>query len=297
MSRRTSLAAAALAAVSLLSACGRAAQQKPGGPTVPAHSSPATAPVARRSPPGIPVPRHVVVVIMENHSYSQIIGNPAAPYLNRLARQGRSLVHMQSVTHPSEPNYLALFSGSTHGISDDSCPHTFSGPNLGSQLRAAGYGFVGWAEGLPYTGSQACIAGDYARKHAPWVNFANLPRRTNRPFRVFPSDYAKLPAVSFVVPNLQHDMHDGTIGQGDRWVRRHLAGYARWARAHTSLFVVTWDEDGTPNRIPTIITGAGVGHGRITRPVTLYSLLRLLEDLYRLRHLGAARTAPVIPLG
>lgn len=276
MKRAVALVAAALAAV----APGACAGAAPSGGSTPPR----------------PRPDHVVVVILENHAYGDIIGNPSAPYLNRLARHGRSLTRMHAVSHPSEPNYLALFSGSTHGIRDDSCPHRFPGPNLGSQLRSAGYSFVGWAEGLPHTGSPACLAGDYARKHAPWVNFTNLPPRTSRPYRLFPRDYAKLPTVSLVVPNLQHDMHDGTIAQGDRWVRRHLAGYARWAKTHHSLFVVTWDEDGTSNHIPTIITGAGVGPGRISRPVTLYSLLRLLEDLYGLRHLGAARTAPVIPL-
>ncbi|HET6876381.1 MAG TPA: alkaline phosphatase family protein [Jatrophihabitans sp.] len=280
-----SLLAAALVALGVVAAQVTPANSTPAGPS----STPAA---------GISKPRHVVVVILENHSYREVIGNPAAPYLNRLARTGRSLTHMRGITHPSEPNYLALFSGSTHGIRDDSCPHRFPGANLGSQLRAAGYSFVGWAEGLPRTGSPACVAGEYARKHAPWVNFANLPKRVSRPFGQFPHNYAKLPTVSFVVPNLLHDMHDGTIGQADRWVQRNLAGYARWAKTHDSLLVVTWDEDdgSARNHIPTIITGAGVGRGPLARPVTLYSLLRLLEDLYRLPHLGHARTARPIPL-
>jgi acid phosphatase len=76
-------------------------------------------------------PDHVVVVMMENHSYSDVIGSPAAPYLNSLAAQGASFDNSFAITHPSEPNYLALFSGSTQGVTDDSCPHTFSGSNLG----------------------------------------------------------------------------------------------------------------------------------------------------------------------
>ena len=72
---------------------------------------------------------------MENHAYSEILGQPDAPYLNSLARSGAVLTQSYAVTHPSEPNYLALFSGSTQGLSDDSCPHTFDCPNLAVALH------------------------------------------------------------------------------------------------------------------------------------------------------------------
>jgi len=74
----------------------------------------------------VPTPAHVVVVIEENHGYSQIIGSPQAPYINTLATQGALFTKSYALTHPSQPNYLGLFSGSTQGITDDSCPHTFS---------------------------------------------------------------------------------------------------------------------------------------------------------------------------
>ena len=91
----------------------------------------------------------------------------------------------------------------------------------------------------------------------PWTNFPNLPASINKTFRAFPSNYADLPDVSFVIPNMIHDMHDGTIGQADSWLRSRLGGYATWARTHNSVLVLTWDEDdfGVRNQIPTVIVG------------------------------------------
>lgn len=242
---------------------------------------------------------HVVIAMMENHAYSQIIGSRDAPYLSSLARSGANLTRMSAITHPSQPNYVALFTGSTHGVIDDRCPVHVPGANLGTQLLHAHLGFAGYAEGLPRTGSTTCVAGPYARKHVPWADSADLPPSVNRPFTDFPHDFASLPTVSFVVPDLDHDMHNGSVAQGDSWVRTHLSAYASWARTHQSLLIVTWDEDddrSAANRIPTIIVGAGVRAHTVDRAVTLYSLLRLVEDRYALPHLGAAARAASIPL-
>ena len=76
----------------------------------------------------VPEPAHTVVVVMENHSYADIIGNRAAPFINELARRGALFTHSSAITHPSEPNYLALFSGSTQGVTDDGCPNRFTAP-------------------------------------------------------------------------------------------------------------------------------------------------------------------------
>lgn len=244
----------------------------------------------------MPRPSHTILVILENHSYSDIIGNPEAPYLNSLATHGASFTRSFATTHPSEPNYLALFSGSTHKITSDSCPHTFTGRNLGSELRTAHDSFTGFSEGLPRTGYLGCSDGAYARKHNPWVNFADLPRSTNRPFSSFPARFSALPTLSVIVPNLNHDMHDGTVAQGDRWVSRHLGPYVRAARRHHGLLIVTWDEDdgSTPNRIPTIIVGADVKPGRYAERINDYRLLCTLESAYGLPLLGhSARERPI----
>ncbi|HEY9242904.1 MAG TPA: alkaline phosphatase family protein, partial [Streptosporangiaceae bacterium] len=242
-------------------------------------------------------PQHTVIVLEENHGYGEVIGSPQAPYLNQLARQGALFTSSRAITHPSEPNYLALFSGSTQGVTDDSCPHRFTTPDLAAELIAAGRTFAGYAENLPATGSAACSAGEYARKHVPWTNFSNLPAADSKPFSAFPAGhYARLPTVSFVIPNLCDDMHDCPVASGDSWLRAHLSGYASWARTHDSLLIITWDEnDGSPgNQIPTILAGQPVRSGRYAEPITHYSVLRTVEELYRLPLTGHAATAALI---
>ena len=244
----------------------------------------------------VPRPDHVVVLIMENHSAVNILGNPAAPYLNALAAAGASMTQSFAITHPSQPNYVAMFSGSTGGIVDDSCPNTLTGDNLGSELIAAGLGFTTYSEDLPSVGYTGCTAGNYARKHNPAVNFTNIPPSSNQPLTAFPTDYTTLPAVSYVVPNLQNDMHDGTIAQGDSWVQANLKPYVSWATTHNSLLVVTWDEDdyGSNNQIPTLIVGAGVVPGTYPEHINHYDMLRTLQDAYGLAPIGASATAKPI---
>jgi acid phosphatase len=95
--------------------------------------------------PTLPKPDHIVMVIEENHSYSQIIGSPDAPYINRLVAQGAVFTQSFGLTHPGQPNYLALFSGSTQGVTDNSCPHIFTTPNLEHALLAAELTFAGYS--------------------------------------------------------------------------------------------------------------------------------------------------------
>jgi phosphatidylinositol-3-phosphatase len=245
----------------------------------------------------LPHPDHVVVVVMENRSFDDIIGNPRAPYINGLAAGGALFTRSYAVAHPSQPNYLALFSGSTQGVTSDACPLSFGGPNLATSLVAAGYSFTGYAEDLPSPGYTGCsAAGSYARKHSPWVNFTNVPASANQPLTSFPSRYAALPTVSFVIPNLDNDMHDGTLAQADSWLHTHLGGYAAWAAAHNSLLVVTADEDdrSSDNRIATLLVGQPVAPGRYSERIDHYSVLRTIEDAYGLPRLGAsAQAAPI----
>jgi acid phosphatase len=241
----------------------------------------------------IPRPAHVVIVMLENHSLDEVLGGGQSPYLSGLAAGGAVLTQSYAITHPSEPNYLAIFSGSTQGVTDDACPVDFRGANLAASLLAARLSFIGYAEDLPGAGSTVCSSGAYARKHAPWVDFPSLPVALNQPFSAFPSDYARLPTVSFVIPNLQHDMHDGSIGEADAWLRANLSGYASWSRAHDSLLIITADEDdqSADNNIPTIVYGAHVRAGQYGQHITHYSLLRTIEDMYRLPALGASASA------
>ena len=254
----------------------------------------------------LPRPDHIVLVIEENHAYSQIINSPDAPYINRLATQGALFTQSFGLTHPSQPNYLAIFSGSTQGITDNSCPHTFTTPNLGHALLAKGLTFAGYSEDLPAIGSLMCSEGPYARKHNPWVNWQDsaangLPATTNLPMTNFPTEYSALPTVSIVVPNQLNDMHSGNnsemIQAGDRWLQAHLDAYVQWAQQHNSLLIVTWDEDNGKenNRIATLFVGPMVRAGRYGQRITHYNILRTIEDLYGLSHSGASANAtPII---
>jgi hypothetical protein len=252
----------------------------------------------------VPKPDHVVIVIEENHSYSEIIGNSAAPYINSLAQQGANFSNSFGVTHPSEPNYLALFSGSTQGVTDDGCGYKFSTPNLGRNLLNAAYSFTGYSEDLPSVGSTVCSFQNYWRKHNPWVNWQtdispspnDLPVNVNQPLTSFPADFTQLPTVSIVVPNQQNDMHDGTVQQADSWLQSHIGPYVQWAATHNSLLIVTWDEDDSSsgNHIPTIFVGPMVRPGIYSESINHYNVLRTLEDMYALPYAG--QSANAIPI-
>jgi acid phosphatase len=244
----------------------------------------------------VPTPAHVVVVIEENHGYSQIIGSPEAPYINTLATQGALFTKSHALTHPSQPNYLGLFSGSTQGITDDSCPHTFSAQSLESELIAAGKTLVSYSEGLPAVGSTVCTSGLYVRKHAPWTDFSKDHSSDHQPFTSFPTNFAKLPTVAWVIPNLDDDMHDGTIQQADSWLQTNLMAYATWAKHNNSLLIVQWDEDqGTStNHIATIFVGPMVKPGKYSETINHYNILRTIEDMYGLAHLGGSAGAKAI---
>lgn len=244
----------------------------------------------------LPRPAHVVIVVEENRG--NILGNSAAPFMNALATHGANMTQSFAETHPSEPNYLALFAGTTLGVTRDSCPvNGGNTPNLGSELLSAGYTFAGYAEDLPAAGSPACSAGKYARKHVPWTNFANVPPANSLPFSAFPmGDYANLPTVSFVIPNNDDNMHDGSIAQADAWLSRNMSGYANWAVANNSLLIVTWDEDddSSRNQIATMIYGAHVQPGTYPEQINHYSVLSTLEQMYGLPKTGnAANAAPI----
>jgi phosphatidylinositol-3-phosphatase len=140
--------------------------------------------------------------------------------------------------------------------------------------------------------------GCYPASLDPWVNFTNVPPANSVPFSSFPpsSDYASLPTVAFVIPNLDNDMHDGSVAQGDAWLNNNLSAYATWAKANNSLLVVTWDEDdnGENNQIPTIFYGANVKTGAYGEPVTHYNVLSTLEQMYGLNTTGNAANVPAI---
>jgi len=236
-------------------------------------------------------PDHVVIVIEENRSVSQILGYPGAPFLNHLAAHGATFTDFYALTHPSQPNYIHLFSGESLGVIDNEVPAgtPFNAPNLASALFAAGRTFANYSEDLPFAGFDGATFGAYASKHNPAVHWQSpspgvfqLPLDVNKPFSDFPTDYSTLPTVSIVIPNLNNDMHDGTVEQGDAWLAQHIGPYAQWAMSNNSLLIITWDEDEFEqrNRIPTILYGPMIRVGEYQSTYTLHNLLRTLCDLY-----------------
>jgi acid phosphatase len=240
----------------------------------------------------VPAFDHIVLVMFENHAYSQINGSSSAPTFNSLAGQGAKFTQAYGITHPSQPNYAAIFSGSTQGMTSDSCPHTFSTDNLGKQLIAAGKTFKGYSESMPSAGYTGCSSGQYQRKHNSWVNFSNVPTASNLRYSDFPSsaNYATLPTVSFVTPNMCNDMHDCSVGTGDTWLKNNLTAYATWAKTHNSLLVITFDEDngGSSNHIFTAFVGAHTQVGTFSNQINHYNVLSTIESSYGLAHLNSA---------
>ncbi|GAB3206343.1 alkaline phosphatase family protein [Nocardia tengchongensis] len=240
----------------------------------------------------VPAFDHIVVVMFENHAYSQINGSSSAPYFNSLAGQGAKFTQSFGVTHPSEPNYLAMFSGSTQGITDDSCPHTFSGNNIGNQLITASKTFKSYSEAMPSDGYTGCTSGTYARKHNAAPFFSNVPATSNVRFSTFPTsaNYASLPTVSYVAPDLCNDMHDCSIKTGDNWLKNNMDAYAQWAKTHNSLLIVTFDEDngGSSNHIFTTFVGAHTQVGSFSNQINHYNVLSTIESAYGLAHLNPA---------
>ncbi len=252
----------------------------------------------------LPVPDHVVVLIEENHGYSQIIGSSSAPYINALATDAMSasFTSMYGVEHPSQPNYLDLFSGGNQGITNNNLPAShFTTANLARELINAGKTFISYAQTLPSAGSDVATSGKYARKHNPITNWMGtgtnqISSTLNQPFTAFPTNYSTLPTVSFVIPNLDNDMHDGTIATGDTWFHNNLDAYVQWAKTHNSLFILIYDEDdgNYSNRIPMIFTGPMVKSGTVATTYNLYNVLRTLEDMYGTSHAGNAASVSAI---
>ncbi len=231
---------------------------------------------------------HIVVAIEENHSYAQVIGSGSAPYINSLVSHGALFTNSHAVSHPSEPDYLALFAGSTFGISSDACPEHLAQPDLGGELLGIGDSFAGYSESMPSAGFAGCFfpgSALYARKHNPWADFSDLAgKQTNKPFSSFPGTFSALPTVSFVIPNQLEDMHSGSISAADSWLKDHLDGYVKWAKTHNSLFILTWDEDNgtSANHIATIFVGAHVKIGHYSESIDHYNVLRTIEAIYGL---------------
>ncbi|WP_051970334.1 alkaline phosphatase family protein [Kitasatospora azatica] len=245
-------------------------------------------------PPTTTGPDHVVVAVMENHGLAEITGNPAAPYVNSLFSQGTSYTNDTGKSHPSLPNYLDLYSGSTQGQDGSDTCVSLAADNLGTRLDGAGLSVGGYLEGLP-------ADPDYACRHNPLAQFTDaVSQNAQHDFTAWPTDFAALPKVSYVVPNLQNDWHDGTVQQGDSWLKDHLDGYVQWAKTHNSVLVLTTDENSSDTDltapVPLVVVGQRITPGLVqSGHVTHDSVLRTIEDWYGLAPLADSAAATALP--
>jgi len=255
---------------------------------------------AKSATPQVPAFDHVAVVVLENKARSQVLGNRAAPAFNAFARRGAVLSGYQGAAHPSLPNYLALVSGSTHGVTTDCTSCSVSGRSLADTLAARGLTWKAYAEGLPRPGWTGPSRGRYAKKHVPFLYFRRVLAEPARLRRVVPlvqldRDRAagQLPSFALVVPNLCHDMHSCSVATGDAWLKRFLPPLLKLPG--TAVFVVFDESDSADPRIPALALGRLVRPGsRYTREMSHYALLRTIEDGLGLPRLGvSARAAPV----
>lgn len=231
----------------------------------------------------------IVVVTMENKQYTDVIGNTNAPYLNSLASNGASFTDSNEVSNGGLPNYLALFAGSTFGQNVSTCPLNLTENNLEEQLEKAGKQFTSYSQSMPSDGYTGCTSGPYSRTHNPTVNFINTNGATkNRTFGAFPTDYSKLPDVSFVVPDNNNNMKTAgatgnAVKSGDEFLRTKIKGYADWAKSNNSLLIVTWVENGqTTSRVPTFMSGANVKAGQYAQKINHYNVLAMIQDSKKL---------------
>ncbi|MGA8796796.1 MAG: alkaline phosphatase family protein [Candidatus Cybelea sp.] len=289
MSRRMSTPVLLLLA-GALAACNSASAAAPTQPMVPNARSAAAI-----------TTKYVQLVIFENESYDDVIGSPQAPYITGLSKTWANMTQSFAITHPSEPNYLALFSGSTQGVSSDQCPVSFSVQSLGSELLKAKISFTGYAESMPYDGFTGCMAVPdtlpsgwlYMRKHVPWPDFTKIPGSVSI---VYPGPLKKPPSLfTWITPNMCNDMHDCAISTGDKWAKKNLPKLIAWDQANNGVLILTFDEnDGSPgNQIPTILIG-NVNPGQYSQTINHYSVLRTIEDIFGLKHLGESGSATPI---
>ncbi len=280
-------------------------------PVTPAPTPLPTAPPAPTPPPppsaGLPDFSHVYVILMENHEYSSIVGASSAPYINSLIAKYGLATSYDATNHPSEPNYIALTSGGTQGVTDDGV-HNLKANNIFQQVAASGRTWHAYEQGYPgncFTGASSGavvdgpgLSGSYVRKHNPAMSYTGISGN--------PASCANItnlasfdPAAAnfeFITPNLMNDMHDGSIAQGDAFLRAFVPAITTSAAFANSVVFITWDEGssgvGGGGHVATIAITSNMTAGfKDTTAASHYSMLRTIEQAWGLPLLGSAASA------
>jgi len=291
-------------------------------PTVAATAAAPTAAATRATPPPPPpvagtVPSfsHVFVIVMENHEYDSVIGNPAAPYTNGLVTSYGLATNYFAASHPSLPNYLALTAGSTFGIASDCTTCFVSATNIADQVEGSGRSWKAYMEDMPVPCYRGASSGNYAMKHDPFMYYDDIRNNAARcaahvaPFTQFWVDMSTgvVPAFVWITPNMCNDTHDCPVGTGDAWLRSvvpTITGSAAFRNG--GVLFITWDEGASSagccsgswgGHVATLVIAPNaIGGFRSGTPENHYGLLRTIEDGFHLGHLGAAGWTSNLPL-
>ncbi|MGD0018559.1 MAG: alkaline phosphatase family protein [Candidatus Limnocylindrales bacterium] len=323
------LASIAIAAAFAAAACGNATPTPSTSPTPatpPPSASPTASPTASPAPSTTPIPtpiptpspiegipafKHVYVIIMENKEYGSIVGARAAPYENSLIARYGLATSFYAETHPSEPNYIALTSGDLNGTHSDGY-YNLHVANVFDQIEAAGRTWHVYAQGYPghcYTGTIAAAVADgpgapgqYVRKHNPAISYSSIESNKTRCANITHLAGFDPAAADFelIIPNQINDMHSSSVAAGDAFLKVFVPRITGSAAFVDSVLFITWDEGGTNRQggghIATIVVSPGMTPAsRYAGAATHYSMLRTIEDAWRMPYLGkAAQTAPLV---
>jgi acid phosphatase len=243
--------------------------------------------VGTANPSPTPAPKHVFVIVLENTPYQLALRQP---YIASLARQYAVATNYAEVGNPSLPNYLAMTSGSTWGISDDLF-HKLPATGLGVQLSGAGISWKAYMEG--FTGDCFSSPYPYALKHNPFAYYGGECPPNVVPMTDLASDLnGGTPRLSWITPGMCNDGHDCGVGTADRWLSDivpQIASSTAWKQGG-ALFIV-WDESGAQSSRVALLVVAPSLRGQLTMPLNHYSLLATIADRLGVPRLGLAKQA------
>ena len=243
----------------------------------------------------------------ENHGYSSVIGNSSMPYFNGLAQQYGLATQYYANTHPSIGNYFMLTTGQII-TNNDSYSSTVSADNLVRQFIAAGKTWKSYVESLPSVGYTGGDQSPYSKHHNPFAYFTDVVNSSTEklnlvPFTQLNTDLAngQLPNFSYIVPNMNNDAHNGTLGTADTWLKNNIAPIlASSTFQQDGLMIIVFDEAATADashgggQVAMLVIGPQVKPGY--QSTTFYqhqSTLRLIEQALGMSSfLGAAASAP-----
>lgn len=251
--------------------------------------------------PTVPVKR-VFMVVLENTDYKDAIKQP---FMKRLTQEGASLEKMYGVARPSQPNYIALVSGSTWGVVTNKSV-TLATTHLGDLLEAKGLQWKVYADGYPGNCFLGSSKGKYVRKHVPFLSFRNVQTDAIRCARIVNSkefaadvENGQLAEFSMYIPDDENNGHDTGVEFADRWLEKTFSPLLKNPKfASEMLFIVTFDESrfSDARSIYTSFWGDAVAAGAATTTkYNHYSMLRTIEDLFALGTLGRkdAEASPI----